>query len=105
MRWTKERSAQAHAAKERLRVERAEAGLVEHEWVRVPKGEYLGTLQWHDASGQVRRWVIRQGDRANNISVQALVFGCSSGRLYRTWTWLSDRLRRVLCPSRKRLHR
>lgn len=33
--------------------------------------EFLGILQWQDASGQVRRWTIRQGPRANNIRVIA----------------------------------
>ena len=38
---------------------------------RVPEGEYLYTIQIQESSGQVRKWVIRQGDRANNISVTA----------------------------------
>jgi len=38
---------------------------------RVPEGELLYTLQIQEASGQVRKWVIRQGDRANNLKVTA----------------------------------
>ena len=45
MKWTKERSAQAHAAKEKIRIQRAESVLNEPELVRVPCGEYLGSLR------------------------------------------------------------
>ena len=38
---------------------------------RVPDGEYLYTIQIQDSSGQVRKWVVRQGPRANNIRVAA----------------------------------
>ncbi len=36
---------------------------------RVPEGEYLYTIQIQESSGQVRKWVIRQGPRTNNITV------------------------------------
>lgn len=38
---------------------------------RVPEGELLYTLQIQESSGQVRKWVIKQGNRANNIRVIA----------------------------------
>lgn len=38
---------------------------------RVPDGELLYTIQIQESSGQVRRWVINQGPRANNIRVKA----------------------------------
>jgi len=65
--WTPEKSAQAHAAKARRRMEAPR----DDEPRRVPEGQFLGVLQWHAADGTVRRWTIRQGDRANNIQVAA----------------------------------
>ena len=97
MKWTKERSAKAHAAKTRLRIERTSQR--EPELVRAPRDEYLGTLQWHDASGQVRRWVIRQGSRANNITVKALIHNQPDAIKQRTWTWLLHGLRKLLSIS------
>lgn len=65
--WTRESSAKAHAAKARKRMEiAAEPGPV-----KLRDGEFLGVFQWHDASGQVRRWIIRQGPRANNLRVSS----------------------------------
>lgn len=37
----------------------------------LPVGEFLGVLEWREASGKVRRWVIKQGSRANNIRVES----------------------------------
>ena len=65
--WTPERSARAHAAKARLRLE-AKPSM---EPRKVPDGTPLGCLTFTEASGQVRRWHIRQGPRANNIRVLA----------------------------------
>ena len=65
--WTKETSAMAHAAKERKRMEApTDCGPV-----KVPEGLLLGVLQWHAADGTVRRWTIKQGTRANNLSISA----------------------------------
>jgi hypothetical protein len=52
---------------------------------RVPAGALLGVLQWHAADGQVRRWVIRQGERMNGIRVCARgkVVECGWDRLFR----------------------
>lgn len=38
---------------------------------KLPPGVFLGVLAWTEASGQVRRWVVRQGPRANNVCVRA----------------------------------
>ena len=65
--WTKETSALAHTAKAAKRM----AGPVPDDWNRVPEGQHLGVLQWHAADGEVRRWTIKQGDRANSIIVSA----------------------------------
>jgi hypothetical protein len=65
--WTKESSAKAHAAKARKRMESPR----EDEPRRVPDRELLYTIQIQESSGQARKWVIRQGPRANNIRVFA----------------------------------
>ena len=101
MKWTKQRSKLAHAAKARLRIQRAEAGENEPEPVRVPRSEYLGTLQWVGADGQVRRWIIRQGWRANSIAVVARVFGVIPRLQERTWTWLFTGLRKALAITKR----
>lgn len=103
MKWTSERSARAHAAKAALRIQRAATGTAEPCVERLPRGEFLGVLQWHAADGQVRRWVIRQGSRANNITVQALVAGGPGGLLQRSWSWVTASLRRVLSRPRRRI--
>lgn len=65
--WTKESSARAHAAKARKRLESPPIS----EPRRVPDKELLYTIQIQESSGQVRKWVIKQGPRANNIRVSA----------------------------------
>ncbi len=96
MKWTKERSALAHAAKAKRQIERAESGMSDPQMYRLLRGEYLGTLQWTGADGQVRRWIIRQGWRANSISIVARVVGKVVKRQERTWTWLLTGLRKIL---------
>lgn len=86
-RWDAER-----ARREAERPEReAEMAMVDAlaEHARIP-GDYIGTLEWRDRSGKVRRWVVRRAERVDQISVDG-VDGA------RSWTWLSDRLRRRLC--------
>lgn len=56
---------------------------------KLPKGEFLGVLDWRDASGQVRRWMVRQGPRANNIIVEA-----QNKHIVCGWDHLTSRLRR-----------
>lgn len=58
---------------------------------RVPAGEHLGVLQWHAADGQVRRWIIRQGERMNGIQV------CAQGKIVECgWDHLFRQLRKKL---------
>jgi Tfp pilus assembly protein PilN len=97
MKWTKHLSALAHAAKARKRME----SLPEPELVRVPAGEYLGCLQWHAANGEVKRWAITQGMRANNITVEALIYGKDRKRRISTFTALLARLRKCLSIPRR----
>ena len=58
------------------------------------KGDVLGVLQWTDArTGAVKRWIIRIGDRADRVTVEA-----PDGRRTRShgWTWVMDHLRGFL---------
>lgn len=52
-------------------------------------GDYVGTLQWSDYTGRVRRWTLRQGGRSGSIRIDGIAQP-------RTVTWLLDRLRRHL---------
>jgi hypothetical protein len=52
-------------------------------------GDYLGTLQWRQCDGSVRKWIVRQGSRSNQIRVDGVT-------KEHGWTWLLDRLRRHL---------
>lgn len=67
--WTPERSKQAHAAKARKRLARLAEGWTDPTPPRVPEGTPLGQLTWQAADGTVRRWIIRQGPRSNNLLV------------------------------------
>ena len=73
--WTPETSAKAHAAKAAKRMD----GPTPEDWTRVPEGQHLGVLQWHALDGTVRRWTIRQGDRANNLTITAKGKSISAG--------------------------
>lgn len=64
-----ERSLKGVAAREKKRLEKLEFRTPE--LVRVNKGQFLGTLTWQSADGEVRKWNIRQGKRANGIEVSA----------------------------------
>lgn len=90
-----------NAAKARLRIERAESGMCDPELVRVPAGEFIGTLTWQDASSQIRRWTVRQGLRANNVTVEAFVVGHPAKRHACTWTAFLARLRSALSLPRR----
>jgi hypothetical protein len=70
--------------------------LEEIETINLPRkaGDAIGSLQWTDyASGRVRRWTIRIGDRADRMTLEAVGGrpGASHG-----WTWIFERLRRHL---------
>lgn len=78
--WTPEKSAKAHAAKVRKRMEEPRC-----EPRRLLAGSPLGVLQWHAEDGMVRRWTIRQGRRMNGICVVAKgkTIECGWDRLFR----------------------
>ncbi len=63
---------------------------------KVPAGTFLGVLQWHGVSGEVKRITVRQGARANQIRVA----GC---RKDHGFDWLLRQLRGRLAV-RRRLH-
>ena len=90
--WTKETSALAHAAKATKRMEAP----VDCGPVRVPEGQLLGVLQWHAADGTVRRWVVKQGTRANNLSISAQGKTVAGG-----WDKLLTSLRKRLAVQRR----
>ena len=49
-------------------------------------GDYMGTLQWRQCDGSVRKWIVRQGSRSNQIRIDGV-------KKEHGWTWLTDRLR------------
>lgn len=55
----------------------------------IDPGDYIGTLQWRERSGKVRKWVVRRAERINQIEIDG-VGGPKS------WSWLTDRIRRHL---------
>lgn len=81
------------AARAKKRMERPPADEPE----RVPAGELLGVMQWHAADGQVRRWVIKQGQRMNGIQVQAQGKTIECG-----WDHLLRSLRKRLAVAKRR---
>lgn len=65
---------------------------------RLPEGEHLGCLTWLDASGSAHRWTIKQGPRANNITVTAKGRTVVCG-----WDRLTASLRRHLAIRKMRM--
>ena len=54
-------------------------------------GDALGCLQWHDfRSGRVRRWVVRIGERRDQITVESPGQKPTSSH---GWTWFLTQLR------------
>jgi hypothetical protein len=90
------------AARERKRQERIATGFVGTEPERIPEGEALGVLTWHAADGTVRRWVITQGPRANNIGVVARVVDGDGERRVMGWDRLMQGLRKRLAIQKRR---
>ena len=84
------------AVRQENRRKRIDEGWVDPEPQRVPEGKPLGVLAWHAIDGTVRRWVIEQGPRANNIAVVARVAGGDETRRVMGWD-------RLLAGLRKRL--
>jgi hypothetical protein len=102
-RWNSESSRRANKARWDAENIRREAemparirALAEIEIENLPrhKGDALGCLQWTDfRSGQVRKWVIRIGDRVDRITLE------SPGKKptqSRGWTWFLTQLRKHL---------
>jgi hypothetical protein len=54
------------------------------------RGTMIGVLQWTDNSGQVRRWIVRQGTRTNNWMFCS---PCQSFSPPRGMDWFFRRLR------------
>ena len=92
--WTKESSAKAHAAKARKRMTAPPL----NEPRRIPEGELLEILDLRSSCGKMRRWIIRQGPRANNIIVES-----QGKRVVCGWDHLMTSLRKHLSvPKRAR---
>ena len=92
-RWKRERERRNAEMPERMAV------LEEMTVLNLPRsqGDLLGTLQWTDqASGKVRRWQIRLGDRRDRIC-----FVAASGKLSRScgWSHFLTKLRKHLCSG------
>ena len=101
--WTPERSKLAHEAKARKRIERMKSGQVDPEPQRVSAGFPLGTLTWHATDGTMRRWIIRQGPRSNNITVIARVANGDSTPRNMGWDKLLTKLRKHLAIPKRLL--
>lgn len=80
-----------------------ESGWVDPEPQRVPEGNPLGVLTWHAIDGTVRRWVVTQGPRANNITVVARVAGGDETRRVMGWDKLMAALRKKLSVPKRTL--
>lgn len=102
-RWTSESSKRANQARWDADRNRRDAEMPERireieeiEIQNLPRkrGDALGCLQWTDfRTGQVRRWVVRIGDRRDRITLES-----PDGRKTQShgWTWALDHLRGFL---------
>jgi hypothetical protein len=84
----------AHAAKAKKRLDTERVP----ELVKIDDRAPLGVLQWHAIDGTVRRWVIKQGPRANNLRVTAKGKEVITG-----WDHLLTSLRKHLALPRRQL--
>jgi hypothetical protein len=100
--WTSESSVKANRARwdaDRLRRDleepEREREMAERRALNLPSdpGDVLGALQWTDATGRVRRWVVRIGDRADRITLE-IPGGERTGS--HGWTWALNKLRKHL---------
>ena len=91
------------AAKERKRIQQAQGSWVDLEPQRVPAGFPLGTLTWHATDGTMRRWIIQQGPRSNNITVIARVANGDSTPRSMGWDKLLTKLRKHLAIPKRLL--
>jgi hypothetical protein len=103
--WTPASSAKANAARwaaDRLRRDALQPRLIQKmnriaaENLPKSEGDALGCLQWTDyRDGQVRRWVVRIGDRADRITVESTANPATRSGSH-GWTWFLTRLRKHL---------
>jgi hypothetical protein len=71
-------------------------------WIVWDKGQPLGVvLTWHTTDGTVRRWVVWQGPRANNIAIVARVAGGNDTRLLMGRDRFLGALRKRLAMSKR----
>jgi len=89
-RWARDRSERDASEAERLLdIQRREIDNLPRR-----KGDTLGVLQWTSAStGKVRRWVIRIGDRADRITIEAPGEKPTQSH---GWAWFFSKLRKNL---------
>jgi hypothetical protein len=74
---------------------------VDEEPQRAPEGRPLGVLTWHAIDGTVRRWVIQQGPRSNNITVLARVANGDTAKRNMGWDKLLTKLRKHLAVPKR----
>jgi len=87
-RWSNDRARRDAEMPERI----AEIRQIETENLPRSAGDVLGTLQWADArTGKVRRWVVRIGDRADQITVE---FPGEKRSDSHGWAWFLSGLRK-----------
>lgn len=91
------------AVREQKRQKRIDEGWADTEPRRVPEGHLLGVLTWHAADGTVRRWIIQQGPRSNNITVIARVAHGDSSTRSMGWDKLLTKLRKHLAVPKRLL--
>jgi hypothetical protein len=87
-RWDADRARRDAEMPERI----AEIQAIEMENLPRKSGDILGTFQWADArSGKVRRWVVRIGDRVDQITVE---FAGDKPSESHGWAWLFTKIRK-----------
>jgi hypothetical protein len=94
IRWKRDRERRDAEEPARIR----ELAVIEAENVPRNPGDLFGILQWTDlGSGEVRRWVVRIGDRRDRYSVHS-----SDGRGTGSHglSWIFDRLRAAILKRR-----
>jgi hypothetical protein len=88
-------------AREEKRLQRASGGYAELEPQRVPQGQHLGVLTWHAADGTVRRWIVKQGPRSNNIGILPRIFRATPFLRFMGWdTFLTGLRAKLSTPKR-----
>lgn len=106
-RWNSESSIRANKVRWDADRERRDADMPDRlremaEWdvQNLPRnrGDAIGCLQWTDfATGRVRRWTVRIGDRRDRITLES-----PDGRKTQShgWTWAMDQLRGFLAGTK-----